>query len=81
MGERIADVADVLKTGPCAICGSPGPHLPYRGRFLCPTCSLMGCGRCWKARIVERWSPWWTLRRKPLLLRCPNCGWKTRVKR
>lgn len=69
---------DVMSGAPCDVCGTRHLTFPYEdhGTF-CSSCVLMVCGNCWCARVVEKWSTWRL--RKPLLLRCPNCGWKRRI--
>lgn len=65
-----------VEVKPCEICGGRA-ILPYDNHMLCPSCSLFGCGRCWKAipRLERPWF-WLGLFQR---LRCPNCGAKGRL--
>lgn len=64
------------QNAPCELCHNP-LAMPYQGHTFCASCVLRVCGNCWKARVVETWSKWRF--RKPLLIKCPQCGWRNRV--
>lgn len=60
----------------CEICGGPSSIFPFAGHDLCVSCSLTGCGGCWKARMALTSAPWWHPRRWAGSKRyqCPACG-------